>query len=70
MTYQKIPCKVNLIAYNPTGNRFKTPDEETIQYFAETIRPLCAPVTMRLSKGDDIHAACGQLAVATRRKKP
>ncbi len=64
-----IPCKVNLIAYNPTGNRFKAPDEDTIKHFAEAIRPLCAPVTTRLSKGDDIHAACGQLAVATSIKK-
>ncbi|MBN2030607.1 23S rRNA (adenine(2503)-C(2))-methyltransferase RlmN [bacterium] len=65
-----MPCKVNLIAYNPTANPFKTPDEDTIHHFAETIRPLCAPVTMRLSKGDDIQAACGQLAIANRRKKP
>ncbi|MCJ7813624.1 23S rRNA (adenine(2503)-C(2))-methyltransferase RlmN [bacterium] len=59
-----IPCKVNLIAYNPTSGLFEPPDDTTIHRFAETIRPLCAPVTMRLSKGDDIHAACGQLAVA------
>jgi len=58
-----IPCKVNLIAYNPTSNKYQTPDEKRIEAFAELIRPLCAPVTLRLSKGDDIHAACGQLAI-------
>lgn len=59
---RRIPCKVNLIAYNHTDGTYETPDEERIQAFAKIIRPLCAPVTLRLSKGDDIHAACGQLA--------
>ena len=59
-----IPCKVNLIAYNPTDDRYKRPREERIHAFAESIRSLCAPVTLRLSRGDDIDAACGQLAVS------
>ncbi len=58
-----IPCKVNLIACNPTSDLFEPPDKNALRNFAEIIRPLCAPVTMRLSKGDDIQAACGQLAV-------
>jgi 23S rRNA (adenine2503-C2)-methyltransferase len=58
-----IPCKVNLIAYNPTRTGYVRPDDERIQAFAESIRPLCAPVTLRLSRGDDIEGACGQLAV-------
>jgi 23S rRNA (adenine2503-C2)-methyltransferase len=58
-----ISCKVNLIAYNPTSDKYQTPDETWIETFANLIRPLCAPVTLRLSKGDDIRAACGQLAV-------
>ncbi len=57
-----ISCKVNLIAYNPTSDKYQTPDETWIKTFADLIRPLCAPVTLRLSKGDDIRAACGQLA--------
>jgi len=57
-----IPCKVNLIAYNKTSGRFQGPDAERISAFAGKIRPLSAPVTLRLSKGDDINGACGQLA--------
>lgn len=58
---RNIPCKVNLIAYNRTQGDYKRPDEARIQSFAEAIRPLCAPVTLRLSRGDDIGGACGQL---------
>jgi 23S rRNA (adenine2503-C2)-methyltransferase len=57
-----IPCKINLIAYNPTQAGFGRPDKNEIEAFAEIIRPICAPVTLRLSKGDNIDAACGQLA--------
>ncbi|MFH1942472.1 MAG: 23S rRNA (adenine(2503)-C(2))-methyltransferase RlmN [bacterium] len=59
-----IPCKVNLIAYNRTTDAFARPDEAHIQTFAESIRYLCAPVTLRLSRGDDIDGACGQLAAS------
>ena len=58
-----IPSKVNLIAYNATTNGYTRPDEEGLRAFAESIRPLCAPVTLRLSRGSDIDGACGQLAV-------
>ena len=57
-----IPCKVNLIAFNPTHVQYTRPSDEHVQAFAEAIRPLSAPVTLRLSKGDDINGACGQLA--------
>ena len=62
-----IPCKVNLIAYNPGRTGYARSDDERIQAFAESIRPLCAPVTLRLSRGDDIEGACGQLAVINRK---
>jgi len=58
-----IPCKINLIAYNPTGNTFKRPTQARIDAFSDIICPLLsAPVTVRRSKGDDIDGACGQLA--------
>ncbi|HHS13351.1 MAG TPA: 23S rRNA (adenine(2503)-C(2))-methyltransferase RlmN [bacterium] len=63
---KNIPCKVNLIAYNPTPGAFHRPSEEHIIAFAEALRPLSAPVTLRLSRGDDIQGACGQLAAGTR----
>ena len=59
-----IPCKVNLIGYNQARGTYKRPDEEHILGFAESIRSLCAPVTLRLSRGDDIDGACGQLMAA------
>jgi 23S rRNA (adenine2503-C2)-methyltransferase len=57
-----VPCKVNLIAYNSTRNQYMRPDEEKINAFAESIRTLRAPVTVRISHGQDIDGACGQLA--------
>ncbi len=60
-----IPCKVNLIPYNSTYKKYSRPDNERIRIFADSIRQLYAPVTLRLSRGDDINGACGQLAVST-----
>ena len=57
-----LPCKINLIAYNSTSGRFSRPEESVIQRFAKQIETICAPVILRLSKGDDINGACGQLA--------
>lgn len=57
------PCKINLIAYNPTTGLFKTPTDDHVRQFAEWITPLSAPITLRLGKGDDIDGACGQLVV-------
>jgi len=61
---KNIRCKINLIAYNPApGNDpFERPDKEQIIRFHEALSPLYAPITLRLSKGDDILGACGQLA--------
>jgi 23S rRNA (adenine2503-C2)-methyltransferase len=59
----QLPCKVNLIPYNPIGKgRFRRPSTERIQRFADYLRPRMAAVTVRLSQGVDIGAACGQLA--------
>jgi len=57
-----IPCKVNLIPYNPVDDKYKRPTNEHISQFAEWLYPLQAPVIIRWSKGDDIRGACGQLA--------
>lgn len=60
-----LPCKINLIAYNTACGKYESPDEAVIRQFAERIQPICAPVTLRLSRGNDILGACGQLAVQT-----
>jgi 23S rRNA (adenine2503-C2)-methyltransferase len=57
--------KVNLIPYNPTG-RFTGSTPRTIEAFADTLRASGVPATVRLTRGRDIEAACGQLATAPR----
>ena len=60
---KNIPCKINVIPYNESIDAFKRPDTESVERFAQWIRDeLKAPVSVRWSKGDDIDAACGQLA--------
>ncbi len=59
---KNIPCKLNIIAYNDTASGFITPSESHIKWFSENLKSIKAPVTVRLSKGDDIQGACGQLA--------
>lgn len=59
---KKIPCKLNIIAYNDTGSGFITPTDTQVLKFVKALKNLNASVTIRLSKGDDIQGACGQLA--------
>ena len=56
--------KVNLIPYNPTG-AFEGSSRKAIDAFAAALRGAGVPTTVRLTRGRDIAAACGQLA-ATR----
>ena len=59
----QIPCKINLIPYNPIGpGRFRRPAPERIERFLEHLKPRVAAATVRYSQGVDIGAACGQLA--------
>ncbi|XP_051225128.1 uncharacterized protein [Lolium perenne] len=57
-----IPCKINLISFNPhSGSQFKpTPDEKIIE-FRNMLIQSGLTVMVRLSRGDDQMAACGQL---------
>ena len=58
-----IPCKINLIRYNPIGGLpFKRPREEDVQRFKEYLYPRTYAVTVRESRGLDVGGACGQLA--------
>ncbi len=59
---KSMPCKVNLIPYNPTVETFSRPDKEHVDQFAQWLLPLNAGLSVRWSKGDDVNAACGQLA--------
>ena len=61
---RKIPSKVNLIAYNANeGLPFESPSPERIERFRTLLEERHCSVFVRGSKGADISAACGQLAV-------
>ena len=64
-TYRGCPFKVNLIPYNPTGGPYDGSGRETIERFKAVLTRAGVPATVRLTRGRDIEAACGQLA-ATR----
>ena len=53
--------KVNLIPYNPTG-LYDGSSRETIERFKAVLARARIPATVRLTRGRDIEAACGQLA--------
>jgi 23S rRNA (adenine2503-C2)-methyltransferase len=54
--------KVNLIPYNPTDGGFRASDREAIDRFRGLLTERGVPATVRLTRGRDIAAACGQLA--------
>jgi 23S rRNA (adenine2503-C2)-methyltransferase len=59
-----IPCKINLIEYNPIENAdYKNTDEDRWQDFIYYLADRGVQVNVRRSRGKDIDAACGQLAV-------
>ncbi len=60
---RRLRAKVNLIPYSPVpGFDFRTPAEERIEFFRGRLEERRVQVTVRRSKGQDILAACGQLA--------
>jgi 23S rRNA (adenine2503-C2)-methyltransferase len=61
--------KVNLIPYNPTG-AFAGSSRKAIDAFKEALLRRGLPATVRLTRGRDIEAACGQLAAAPRERSP
>jgi len=54
--------KVNLIPFNPSGSEFRGSSRESIAAFRAALESRGVPVTVRLTRGRDIDAACGQLA--------
>jgi 23S rRNA (adenine2503-C2)-methyltransferase len=55
--------KVNLIPYNPTQSRYEGSSRESIAAFRDVLLARGVEATVRLTRGRDIDAACGQLAV-------
>ncbi len=54
--------KVNLIPYNPTGSIYDGSSREAINAFRDVLVKAGFNATVRLTRGQDIDAACGQLA--------
>lgn len=58
-----IKCNVNLIPYNPTAdNDYQRPSNNSIMKFKYLLEHSGKKVTVRLERGTDIDAACGQLS--------
>ena len=54
--------KVNLIPYNPTGSTYAASSPKAIDAFRAELERRGLSATVRLTRGRDIDAACGQLA--------
>ncbi|MCX6545329.1 MAG: 23S rRNA (adenine(2503)-C(2))-methyltransferase RlmN [Acidobacteria bacterium] len=66
-----LPAKVNLIPLNPAaGIPFERPSDERINQFGRILAEHHVTVSVRKSRGRDIRAACGQLAIGGGRKSP
>jgi 23S rRNA (adenine2503-C2)-methyltransferase len=58
-----VPCKFNLIPFNPFPNSgLRRSPAERIRRFAQRLTDAGIVTTIRRTRGDDIDAACGQLA--------
>ena len=63
---QGLPCKINVLAYNPVpGLGYARPSDDKVDWFAKMLYSRTPAVTVRMSRGQDIAAACGQLAART-----
>ena len=68
---KNIPSKVNLIPYNMNaGLGYEAPTRENIDFWQRSLLDQGLTTTVRWSKGDDISAACGQLATKDKKGVP
>ena len=64
-----IPCKFNLIPFNPwPGSAYQGSGLEHARAFQEELLKRGMLATLRISKGQDIQAACGQLITEGRER--
>ena len=60
---KSVPCKINLIPFNPfPDSGFTRPAPEAIARFRDVLMQAGFTTTTRKTRGEDIEAACGQLA--------
>jgi len=66
---RRLHAKVNVIPYNQVeGLPWERPSETVCEQFAEELRECGITTTLRLEKGHDIDAACGQLRLKTEKE--
>jgi 23S rRNA (adenine2503-C2)-methyltransferase len=59
----RVPCKLNLIPFNPfPASGLKRSPRDRVAAFARVLQDAGIVTTVRKTRGDDIDAACGQLA--------
>jgi 23S rRNA (adenine2503-C2)-methyltransferase len=59
-----VPCKINIIMYNKVFDvELNRASEERLDLFLKTLSKQKVRATVRRSRGDDIDAGCGQLAI-------
>ena len=62
-TVKGVPCKINLIPFNPfEGSGYARSKPDAVRRFQEILLRAGLVATTRKTRGDDIAAACGQLA--------
>ncbi len=65
---KSFPVKVNLIEYNSTDSKYRKSTPDATDAFITFLKGRNMVVNLRRSRGEDIDAACGQLAGKTRDK--
>jgi len=66
-----IPAKVNLIPFNPwPGSQYRPSTREQLGRFAEIVMQAGFASPIRMPRGQDILAACGQLRTDSKRERP
>lgn len=70
-TLRGLRAKINLIPFNPhPGSPFAPPSEETVLAFQEVLHKAQFTALIRKSRGQEVGAACGQLAARWEARDP
>jgi 23S rRNA (adenine2503-C2)-methyltransferase len=66
---KQVRAKVNLIPFNDHEQRFSVPHEDSVERFQDVLERSGVSATVRLRRGADIDAACGQLVAKQEAEK-
>ena len=59
----ELQAKVNLIPWNPGELPYRAPEPDRVEEFRRILTEKGVPAFVRYSRGQDVSAACGQLAL-------